>query len=322
MGTKHLSIKKEHLYIVLIALAVCLFESCHKDNSISPKSSPPSIGFQPSSLLDTAVLTGKSTDMFDLEVTLSVPSNISSTVSATVVPDTGALNGYNAYQQKHAFTPPQGWTGRSFIPFRQLPASAYTLQNGGKVAISPGQTSITVRVNFAGDKIDFYNNNAFKNALSLKLTGANGATLTDGLSGALILIRAQSPYEGNYQTTGTEVSSGVTKNYSFTQLQPPLTSVTPNTILKQGFGSYSGLMYLTVNPDNSVSINFLVGIPGPFYVDGLGNNMIYPGAAPLVTYSQTGVNKYDPTTKTFTLNYQDYISNVISTNVTETLTLK
>ena len=334
METKHLYIKKESLYLTLIVLVVCLFASCHKDNNNTlPKGPPPSIGFQSKQFstigqLDTAYLAGTSTDTFNLEVTLSVPSNIAETasatsaISATIVPDTGALNSYNAYQQQHAFTPPQGWTGRSFIPFQQLPASAYTLQNGGKVTINPGQTSITIRVSFAGDKIDFYNNNAFKNALSLKLIGANGATLANGLSGALILIMAQSPYADNYQTTGTEVSSGVTNNYSNSQQQPPLTAVSPNTVLKEGFGSYSGLMYLTVNTDNSVSINFLVGVPGPFYFDGFSNNVIYLGAAPLLSYTQTGVNKYDPTTKTFTLNYQDYISNVLSTNVSETLTLK
>ena len=324
MEPKHLSIKKESLYLALIVLAVCLFASCHKDNNISPKGSPPFIGFQSKQLLtigqlDTAVLLGKSTDMFDLEVTLSVPSNMPSPVSATIVPDTGALNVYNANQQQKAF-PPQGWSGRSYIPFQQLPASDYTLQNGGKVTINPGQQSVTVRVSFAGDKIDFYNNNDFKNALSLKLVGANGATLANGLSEALILIRPQSAYEGNYQTTGTEVSFGVTKNYSDNYDQ--LTSVTPNTVLKQTFGSNGQLMYLTVNPDNSVSINFLVGVTAPFYIDGLSNAMIFFNTGPSQSFSQNGVNKYDPATKTFTLNYQLYVNNVLAQSVTEISTFE
>jgi len=325
METKRVSVRIAHLYLTLIVLAVCLFAACRKDNKASsPSSSPPLIGFQSKQLLtigqlDTANLLGTSADMFDLEVTLSVPSNINSPISATIVPDSGALSVYNAYQQQKSF-PPQGWSGRSYIPFRQLSASYYTLQNGGKVTINPGQQSVTVRVSFAGDKIDFYNNNAFENALSLKLIAPNGATLVSSLSQALILIRPQSAYEGNYQTTGAETEAGTSQTYSNNYDQ--LSSVTPNTVLKQTFGSYGQLMYLTVNTDNSVSINFLVGVPAPFYIYGLSNAMIFFSTGPTQSFSQIGVNKYDPATKTFTLNYQLYLNKVLAQSVSETSTLK
>ncbi len=319
---------KKGLYLTLITLAIYTLASCNKDKKVIPQeqNSPRSIGFQTSSAkkfltiaqLDTAVLLGKPTDMLDMEVTLSAPLNIRSTVSATIVPDNTALNVFNANQLKNAFTAPQGWTGRTYIPYQQLPASDYTLQNGGKVTINPGQKSVTVRVSFAGDKIDFYNKNIFKDALSLKLTGVNGATLTDSLSEALIIIKPQSAYAGNYKATGTESFSTAGGNNFNTSEN--LTSVTPNTVLKQSFGSYSGFCYLTVNPDNSVSINFLKGVEGPFYVDGLDNNILF-ATADAESYSQFGVNKYDPVTKTFTLNYK-YQYPSVTGSFSETLTLK
>ena len=246
--------------------------------------------------------------MVNVEVTGAAPGNLHSTISATVVADTGALNSYNAALSKHF----------SEQPYRQLPASYYTLQNGGKVTIKQGQTSVTVGITFAGDKIDFFNNNVFKNALSLKLINAQGGNIAPSFSKALLVITAKNPYIGVYHAVGktarTDIPNNPDANHSY-DFDKPLTVVTPNTV-QTFIPDVRDPIYLTVNTDNSVSINFLQGIPGPFFPEGEDDSGFISFSS-LAPYSQNGVNKYDPATKTFTLNYQ-YYGGVGS--VSETLT--
>jgi hypothetical protein len=316
MKTKLSIAKKASLYLSLIILAAHLFTSCKKSSQGSQTSG--SLGFQNTGLsaqlnialpLDTAALPGTAGDAVKLQVNLSASlGNNSTPVSAIIVPDTSALNIYNAARATH-------FSGEQ--PYRQLSASFYTIQNGGKVTINPGQKSVTVSLVFAGDKIDFFNNNVFKNALSLKIINAQGATIDSSLSRIVIAIKAKSVYTGLYQAVGkaarTDNPTDQYANYSY-NTQKPLSVITPVT-LQTNMADVGDPIYLTVNADNSVSINFLQGVTGPFYADGQNGGAV--SFSSLGPYSQNGVNKYDPTTKTFTLNYQ-YFGGIGT--VSETLT--
>jgi hypothetical protein len=320
MKNKLLFLKQPGLGLMVIMLSVGLLTSCSKkDESVQTtglmgfKYNGPSQALHIAFPSDTAYLAGTATDVMSLEVNLAVPSGLfSAPVSATIVPDAAALIAYNEGIKTYFFPEPL---------YQQLPASLYTLKNGGKVTINPGQKSVKIGVNFAGDKIDFFNNNAFKNALSLKLINAQGATLDSALSKAVVIIAAKNPYAGNYHAVGktsrSDLPDNHDANHSYDIKMQPLTIVTPNTVQTEMPDSHDPI-YLTVNPDNSVKINFLQGVPGPFFPFGTFPALIVTSFSSVGPYTQNGVNKYDPSTKTFTLNYQ-YYGGIGS--VSETLTL-
>jgi len=320
MKNKLLFLKQPGLGLMVIMLSVFLLTSCSKKSE--SVQTPGLIGFKYNGAsqalhiafpCDTTYLAGTATDVMSLEVNLAVPSGIfSAPVTATIVPDDGALDAYDEGVKTYFFPEPL---------YQQLPTSLYTLQNGGKVTINPGQKSVKIEINFAGDKIDFFNNNAFKNALSLKLINAQGATLDSALSRAVVIIAAKNPYAGNYHAVGkisrTDIPDNHDANHSYDIKIKPLTVVTPNTVQTEMPDSHDPI-YLTVNPDNSVKINFLQGVAGPFFPFGTFPSLIVTSFSSVGPYSQNGVNKYDPSTKTFTLNYQYYGG---IGNVSETLTL-
>jgi hypothetical protein len=318
MNTKSSVTKKTSLYLMLIMLGTQLFTSCKKSNQRPETQTPGSLGFQTTGIstqlyiklpIDTVALPGTAADVVNVQLNLSASAGNSTTpVSATIVPDTSALNIYNTARAS-GFSLEQ--------PYRQIPTSLYTIANGGKVTLNPGQKSVTVSITFAGDKIDFFNNNTFKNALSLKIINAQGATIDSSLNKIVIPIKAKSIYAGTYQAVGnaarTDLPNDQYLNYSY-NTQKPLSVISPATV-QTYMANVGDPIYLTVNADNSVSINFLQGIPGPYYADGVNSGITF--FTPIGPYSQNGVNKYDPATKTFTLNYQ-YFGGVAT--VSETLT--
>jgi hypothetical protein len=259
--------------------------------------------------VDTVALPGTSADIVNVQVNvMGASGNILSPISATIIPDTGALNIYSAARNIQ-------FSGEQ--PYQQLPASFYTIQNGGKVTINPGQKSVIISITFTGNKIDFFNNNVFKNALSLKIINAKGATIDSSLSRTLLVINAKSPYQGLYQAIGktarTDIPTNQSANHSY-NTQKNFSVVTPVT-LQTYMADVGDPIYLTVNTDNSVTINFLQNISGPYYPEGENSGVV--SFSSLAPYSQNGINKYDPATKTFTLNYQYYGS---VGSVSETLT--
>jgi Domain of unknown function (DUF1735)/Domain of unknown function (DUF4361) len=316
MKTKSSIIKRASLYLFLVILGSQFITSCKKSNQRAETSG--TLGFQTAATstqlniklpLDTVALPGTATDAVNLQISLSVSlSNNNAPVSATIVPDTSALNIYNAARASH-------FSGEQ--PYRQIPTSLYTIANGGKITINPGQKSVTVGITFAGNKMDFFNDNAFKNALSLKIINAQGATIDSSLNKIVIAIKAKSIYTGLYQAVGnaarTDQPNNKYLNYSY-NIQKTLSVITPLTV-QTNTADVGNPIYLTVNADNTVSINFLQDVTGPFYADGEnGGSVSFSSLGP---YSQNGVNKYDPATKTFTLNYQ-YFGGVAT--VSETLT--
>jgi hypothetical protein len=91
--------------------------------------------------------------------------------------------------------------------------------------------------------------------------------LDTSLNEIIVVIAAKSAYVGNHHAVGeisrTDIPNNQDANHSF-DTDVPLTMVTPNTA-QTSVADETNPIYLTVNADNSVSINFLQNVPGPFY---------------------------------------------------------
>lgn len=280
-------------HIAVLISAAVLLSSCLKNKGPVQdySQSPALVGFQfhgdkpiPLSL---SVLPVSTPTVANIEVALSVASlTLNSAVSVTVEADNSPINSYNSANPDDERT--------------ALDAGDYTIPDGGKVTISPGQQIVAIPINIAGDKVNF----SKARALGLILKDANGAIIATNLSSLVLLINLQSPYEGNYSTSGVRTryngadeGSGVLDMFTISGIYN-FSTVNSNTIngpLADAAGTGSN-MNLQVNADNSVTVT---NPPGGLYPD-LQNN---PTAGP---------SKYDPATKTFTLHckYHNSVGNL------------
>lgn len=250
-------------------ISFCFLTSCLKDRkgTESYAHSPALVGFQYKGFGQVPIIAsvfGTAQDTASVEVTLSVASiTLNSPVTLTVVPYSAGLDSFNAAQ-----TP--------VVAYKQLDPSLYTVQDAGKITINPGQQFVSFRVNFAGDKVDFTK----KNGLAFKINDAQGATIASNLNTAVILLTLRSVFQGNYHVSGIRVHPTLGPfpfDYDADLNTVNATTVTGNILADLGEG-----LTITINPDNSL---VLVG----------ESRAVFPQAGK--------VNKYDPATKTITLNY-------------------
>lgn len=182
------------LYIALIMLVASFsLTSCLKDNgpgSVNFGDSPALVAFQYAGIGPVpyvAAIYGKSTDSSDVEITLSVASlTLKTPVTVTVTQDDAGANAYKA-------TDTVGGKVDNIMP-----TSLYSLQNGGKITINPGQQIVKMRINYVGQNIDFDQNYI----IGLKLVNASGAILTSNLNNAIVTVVLKSVYAGTYNVDG------------------------------------------------------------------------------------------------------------------------
>lgn len=260
---------KGRIYLAIGLLAMTLLSSCLKDNSpgvVDFSKSPALLGFQYQGFGPVpyvAAIFGTPTDTVSLEVTLSVASiTLGSPVTATIVSDPAYIDTYNAAN------------GSSFVP---LDPTLYTLQNGGKITISPGQQFAHMRINFVGQNIDFTK----ANAIGLQLTSPSGAILTSNLNNALVNVTLKSIYAGTYANSGVRVHP-VLGPFTFSY-NVAMGTVDKTTIDGLAEADLAVDLQLHVNPDNTV-------VPTS---SSQASTAVTPGLP----------NTYDPATKTFSLNY-------------------
>ena len=141
------------------------------------------------------------------------------------------------------------------------------------------------------------------------------STLDDGRkvqNGQQIRIVVDNPFSGNYHTTGSvnrETSPGVfsVTTYEDDKALTTIGSATCETLAAFGFfGNATLLFYLTVNPDNTVTIS-----PSE-----------NPDAAVEITGTPGKVSTYDPTTKTFMLYYEYKNASNLKREMTEKVVRK
>lgn len=162
--------------------------------------------------------------------------------------------------------------------YELLPASTYTIPNA-QVTIKAGERDAPFTVNINTSQIDLKKSYA----LPLTITNATGAIVASNLKDAVFTIKVNNIYSGSYQATGRFVHpTAGPRDINRTKTLATIDATTSETEFAD-LGA-AATMQLRVNTDNTVTL-----IPG--------------GTASAATV-QFGENKYDPATKTFTLNYK------------------
>ena len=278
------------LYLALVAMLAVFLTSCLKDNgpgSIDYSKSPALVGWQytgsSAKPLVTKIL-GKAGDTASVEITLSLPAIKSSTpVTLTVVRDPAYETAYLA-----ADTNSDG----SAKVHNRLPDADYTLADGGKVTINPGQQIVRLHITFAGDQFDLSDGNFI---LGLKLTNAQGAIIASNLSEVILKLTLKSIYEGTYSYKGFILRGTIGNNDpqlggNFTGFSTSLGTISKYQVsfspLWANDTSVGGIddTYITVDPaTNKVT---MASSTNPALVNTSGYD-----------------NRYDPATKTFYISF-------------------
>jgi Domain of unknown function (DUF1735) len=290
--------KKNKLLLKIALIIICgiFCSSCLKDKAPGDENyshSPALVSFQYlgfSPVPFVASVLGTPQDTISIEVTLSVASTtLQSAVTATITADAPSLTVYNADTTTSTYP-------TSFV---QLPSSDYTLPNGGVVTINPGQQIVNFIVHFAGDKIDFTQDNA----LALKITDSKGATVATNLNTAIIILKLRSIYEGNYTGVGARIrfngsneASGIRDSFAVSGVIP-FATLTAKEIDGQLGDAGSGYSMALLIDDSGTPPYPVTVLPDPATVGSGGS------PSSIIAGTSRGQSTYDPTTKTFDLHF-------------------
>lgn len=170
-----------------------------------------------------------------------------------------------------------------------LPSSAYTYTNP---VIKAGTRDASFSVNVKLPKtLDF----SKEYVIPVGITDASGVKISSNLGFMNIFVGgAPNQYDGAYKSTGYFSHPSSPRDIS---RDKTLKTIDKNTSETE-FADLGSPMWLKVNKDNTVTI-----IPKGAAADLAG------------PFEQTGVNKYDPATKSFTLNYQYNVGSRVITEV-------
>lgn len=225
---------------------------------------------------------------YSFDVNIASPTPPSQDVTVTLAIDKAALDAYNAAD-----------TTRHY---QLLPTSLYQI-SGLTTTVKAGSRLAPVQLSFFSSTDKVPNPTAYNDAeyaLPLKITSAsNNVAVSSNYGTKIIFVKIKNQYDAAYHAVGvfTHPTAGARK----IDREKNLVTVDLTTVQTEyadlGGNGYS--MWLRVNADNTVTI-------------------IPKGSTP-ATSSQIGVNKYDPATHTFTLNYQ-YPGAGGNRVITETLT--
>jgi len=202
----------------------------------------------------------------------------------------------------------------SYVPYVALPAALYTIVTP-TVTIPAGQRTALVKVAYKTANFDF----SRKYALPISITSTSFGGVSRNFGTVLLNVSAKNTYDGIYA-----MQAG-----SFVQRYTNPTTPTVNDALN-GNTSTNPNVTLTTVAANTVEITNLRWAGGASTVAGIDNlRLTVDPATNLVTMNSLGtpnlanipgsVNKYDPATKTFTLNF-DW--NQTSTKRTYSLNIK
>ncbi len=172
---------------------------------------------------------------------------------------------------------------RTFIA---LPANSYTLDPSVPFAngvydlkFAGGEIAKSIKININTSLLDLTK----QYAMPFVMTEAVNGVVTASKKVALVEVIIKNEWDGKYQATGTFIHP--TAGPRDIDEEKVLQTIGPRTVLANlgDLGAAGYQMKITINNDNSVTL-----VPA--------------GATPNIDMSY-GVNKYDPATKSFTLNY-------------------
>ncbi len=208
---------------------------------------------------------------YSFDVNIASPNVPTQDVTVTMAVDKATLDAYNK----------ANGTEYTLLPaaLYQLPSLTTTVKAGTRLA--------PVKVSFftGADKVadaGVYNDAEY--ALPIKIMGvSNNIPVSSNYGYKIIILKIKNQYDGDYRSVGTFTHP--TAGARAINRDKTLATVDGSTVQTEyaDLGA-AAIMQLRVNPDNTVTI-------------------IPKGTASAATI-QIGVNKYDPATKAFTLNYK------------------
>jgi Domain of unknown function (DUF1735)/Domain of unknown function (DUF4361) len=174
-------------------------------------------------------------------------------------------------------------------PYEALPATAYTIVNP---TIKAGARDADFVVNVKLPKtLDF----SKEYVIPVGISDASGVKISGNLGFMNIFVGGTpNKYDGAYKSTGYFTHPTSPRAIDRAKTLKTIDKATSET----EFADLGSPVWLKVNKDNSVTMipqGAAAGLAGPF--------------------EQTGVNKYDPVTKSFTLNYQYNVGTRVITEV-------
>ena len=228
---------------------------------------------------------------YSFDVNIASPTMPTQDVTVTVAVDQATLDAYNKANDTQ---------------YQLLPASLYSIASL-MTTVKAGSRLAPIKVTFysAGNTAKVPDATAYNNAsyaLPVKITGtSNNIAISSNYGYKIIILKIKNQYDGDYKAVGTfthPVNGPRAINKDKT-----LATVDGSTVQTEyaDLGSNGWLMNLRVNADNTVTLT--------------------PKGSASTATIQTGVNKYDPTTKSYTLNYK-YAGAGGDRVVNEVITLK
>lgn len=174
-------------------------------------------------------------------------------------------------------------------PYEILPASIYTYTNPViKAGTRDANFSVNVKLPKTLDLSKEY-------VIPVGISDASGVKISGNLGFMNIFVGgAPNQYDGAYQSTGYFSHPTAPRDIDRAKTVKTIDKNTSET----EFADLGSIMWLKVNKDNTVTI-----IPKGAAADLAG------------PFEQTGVNKYDPVTKSFTLSYQYNVGTRVITEV-------
>ncbi|MDB5287997.1 MAG: hypothetical protein JWR05_2946 [Mucilaginibacter sp.] len=286
--------KKFYIKTALVALlAATGLSSCLKDNAhyvdfagATPLIELPSAANVGGSggLFQSVALTASATPVpINLAVNLAAPKTLGSDVTVKLSVDAAALAAYNTANST------------SYV---LLPAAAYSSTLTTTIKAGTNLTNLVINVNTGSidPSITTY-------ALPLTITDGGGQQISNYKT-VIYNVQVKNVYDGAYSATGSISFPPPTIGRSWTNRAKTLTTVNATTsVTEAGDLSPNGFfMYLKVNADNTVIVT-----PSPSSANQ--------------TIQNNGSCTYNPTTKTFTLNYK-YVGGTGDRVISEVIALK
>lgn len=290
----------------LMAAGVLLLSSCVKNEEGEFNGSGSTFIKLPQAAEEkVAVALDLAPGMFDvvlLDVRRDAPNNaeLQKALTVKIKNDTSLVGAYNRAHGTH---------------YEPLPTNTYTIDAGNPysgninvgewtVTFAPGEHAKPILIKVEPTKFDLTK----QYALGFKVVDAGGVKISSALNEAVVEVGAKNKYDGVYSVESGSVirylSPGVPANDALSGNvagNPDVVLVTagPNTVEFTGPGGPVGLQWAAGNNSGVAGINGLKATVDP------ATNLVTMTSVQngtLVNMPNT-VNKYDPATKTFTLNF-------------------
>lgn len=215
---------------------------------------------------------------YTFNVGVSSASPIGQPVTVTVAIDDALLKQYNADNGTAYKLPPAS--------LYSIPTLTTTIPAGQQFGM------VTVNLVTSRDKVPDaggFNSAGYVLPLSIKTVSGANAIVGGNYASKLILLKIKNQYEGDYRSTGyfahpTATSRNIDRDKTLSTIDG---NTSQTEFADLGTGAAPWFMRLRVNADNTVTITPVV-----------------PKDATGETLKQTGTNRYNPATRTFTLSYR------------------